>query len=293
MKIIQQEATTMKKRTPLDLSVLVIVVAIAFIVIALSFQNTAKLAAGLGLNPYLMAGLIEILFGSLLFIRGRQRATQRNVPIFLEIGYFVSLAAVTSVNMYGLAQENALIGSIVGLAISGAMWLMESVLVWLWVDSHKPHRKSIRERMGDAREAIQEEKSIQRIEWMKWESRKPDLKLIREARKAEEKRKDTIGDGLPEYFRIEPEPIQQVIAVATEQQEEAQVISIQRQIGFLNEEKKTSKLFQPNSEAREKAIQTAQQLTGDLGRIPSKKELMETGLSDHYSRLALDAVKKD
>ncbi|MCH5584592.1 hypothetical protein MK805_06365 [Shimazuella sp. AN120528] len=56
----------MKKRTPLDIVVLGIVVVIALIVIALSFQNTTKLSGGLGLNPYLTAGLVEILFASLL-----------------------------------------------------------------------------------------------------------------------------------------------------------------------------------------------------------------------------------
>jgi hypothetical protein len=80
-----------------------------------------------------------------------------------------------------------------------------------------------------------------------------------------------------------------VIAVAIEQQE-AQVIPIQRQIGFLNEEK-TSILFQPNTEARTKAIQTAQQLTDELGRIPTKKELLQKGLTDHYSRLALKEIE--
>lgn len=111
----------MKKRTLLDMIVLGIVVIIALIIITLSFQNTTKISVGLGINPKLMAGLVEVLFGSLLFIRGRQRALQRNVPIFLEVGYFTSLAFVTAVNMYGLAQENLWIGLIVGLAISGAM----------------------------------------------------------------------------------------------------------------------------------------------------------------------------
>jgi hypothetical protein len=101
-----------KKRTTLDIIVLGLVVVIAFIAVALSFQNTMVLSKGLGLNPYLTAGLVEILFASLLFIRGRQRALQRNIPIFLEIGYFASLGFVTAVNMYGLSQKNLIIGSI-------------------------------------------------------------------------------------------------------------------------------------------------------------------------------------
>ncbi len=130
-----------RKRSLLDVVILGVVVVIALVVIALSFSNTRLLARELGLNEYLTAGLVEILFASLLFIRGRQRATRRNVPLFLSIGYFTSLGFVTGVNMYGLYQENTIVGPIVGGAISAAMWLMESVLVWLWVDSHRPHRK--------------------------------------------------------------------------------------------------------------------------------------------------------
>lgn len=190
-----------RKRTFIDKLVLAVVVTIALVVIALSFQNTALLAQELSLNPYLTAGLVEVLFASLLFIRGRQRATQRNVPVFLTLGYFVSLGFVTAVNMWGLSQENPVIGPIVGAAITGAMWLMESVLVWLWVDSHKPHKKSMRERKREAEKEIKEKKLNQRIQWLYWEADKPDLDLIREAREAEEKRKKVVADGLPEFFK--------------------------------------------------------------------------------------------
>jgi hypothetical protein len=53
------------------------------------------------------------------------------------------------------------------MAISGAMWLMENTLVWLWTRSHEPHVKSIRERMLTAKKDIQEEKVIQKMERMK------------------------------------------------------------------------------------------------------------------------------
>jgi hypothetical protein len=152
----------MKKRTLLDIVVLGIV-----IIIALSFHNTSYLAGSLKINPYRAAGVVEVLFGSLLFIRGKQRATKRNVPAFLEIGYYISFTFVTGVNMYGLAQENVVVGSVVGLAISGAMWLMENTLVWLWTKSHEPHVKSIKDLMNDAKRDMVEEKAIQKIEWMK------------------------------------------------------------------------------------------------------------------------------
>lgn len=190
-----------KQRSPLDWTILAVVGLLALVVIALSFHNSTKLAKVLSLNPWLTAGLVEILFASLLVIRGRQRATQREVPFFLSVGYFTSLAFVTGVNMWGLALENPGIGLIVGLAISGAMWLMESTLVWLWTDSHKPHQKTAKELQREAKREIKKIKLMQRIEWMRWEAQKPDLPLIRKARKEEGNRKKTIKDGLPEFFK--------------------------------------------------------------------------------------------
>lgn len=288
----------MKKRTILDIIVLGIVVIIAGIIIALSFHNTAYLAEVLKINPYLAAGVVEILFGSLLFIRGRQRALQRNVPIFLEIGYFISLGFVTAVNMYGLAQENLWIGLIVGLAISGAMWLMENTLVWLWTRSYEPYQKNIKELMKDAKLEIEEEKVIQRIEWMRSEARKPDLRLIKDARQADEERKKVIGDGLPEYFRREPEPVQEIVVTpviedSKKEEQENHVIPFKRQIGFYQEEPKqdTQHLFQPNTEARTKAIQTAKELSEELGRFPTYKEMKDKGITTHYSRIAFREIK--
>jgi hypothetical protein len=302
-----------KKRTFLDWVMLFIVVAIAGIVIALSFHNTTKLARELSLDPYLTAGLVEILFGSLLFIRGKQRATQRNVPLFLSCGYFISLGFVTAVNMWGLAQENMIIGPVVGLAISGSMWLMETTLVWLWTSSHEPYQKSIRQRMREAKREIKEEKIIQRIEWMKWEARKPDLSLIRKARKAEEKRKEVVGDGLPEFFLQlqKKEPIKEIVAELHEtqpktvdvqdQKEAKELVPFRRQIGFHMERtdhaadpkpKSPAPRFQPNMEARAKAIETAKKLKEELGRLPKQRELMENGLSEYYAKWARQELKK-
>ncbi|WP_240874758.1 hypothetical protein [Shimazuella soli] len=93
---------------------------------------------------------------------------------------------------------------------------------------------------------------------MKWESRKPDLCLIKEARKSEEKRKKIIKDGLPEYFRRQPESLQEIVVTPiVDDQKEAQethVIPFKRQIGFYQEEKRQDHLFQANTEARSKAI---------------------------------------
>lgn len=291
------------KRKLLDRLMLVIVVIIAGVVILLSYHNTSALAQELGLNPILTAGLVEILFASLLFIRGRQRATQRNVPLFLSVGYFTSLAFVTGVNMYGLAKSNPIVGPIVGMAISGAMWLMETTLVWLWTESDKPHRKRPRELMREAKREIREEKIIQRIEWMKWEAKKPDLDLIREARRAEEERKRVVGDGLPEFFRREPEPTPQIVAepvtIVQEPKPEPEPTEIvpMRRIGFDVEPVTASKpapapRFQPNLEARAQALETARELKEELGRIPTKGELMERGLSEYYAKWARGELKK-
>ncbi|MBA4542715.1 MULTISPECIES: hypothetical protein [Thermoactinomyces] len=219
----------------IDRVVFGVVVIIAGTVIGLSIHSTAMLADALNLNAYLMAGLVEILFASLLFIRGRQRATQRNVPFFLNAGYFASLGFVTAVNMWGLAHANLIIGPIVGAAISGAMWMMESCLVWLIVDSHKPYKKSIWRMKYEAKRDIKEEKSIQWIEWQRSEARKPDLALIRAARKSEEARKKVEAEGLPEYFAqwqdsssaIEPIPVER----------EAEIVPIKRTIGFHMEDR--------------------------------------------------------
>ena len=189
------------KRKVLDWGILGVVVAIALIVIALSFSNTRLLASELGLNEYLTAGLVEILFASLLFIRGRQRATQRNVPFFLSVGYFCSLGFVTGINMWGLSLENPTIGPIVGGAISAAMWLMESTLVWLWTDSHRPHKKSAKELEREAKREIEEMKIMQKIDWMKWNAEKPSLDLIKQARQEEQKREKIVAGGMPEFFK--------------------------------------------------------------------------------------------
>lgn len=191
------------KRTGMDYVALVVVVAIAAVVIVLSYHSTEKLALSLGFPPLLTAGMIEMMFASLLFIRSRQRATRKNVPSFLEYGYWISLGFVTMVNIWGLIQISTvhwIIAGIVALAISGSMWLMENVLVWLWVDADKPHVVTVKEQLEKVKRKIKEEKMLQQMEWMMHDAKKPDLRLIKEARRAEEKRKQVLEQGLPEYF---------------------------------------------------------------------------------------------
>ena len=190
-----------KQRSIIDWVVLGVVVMIAGSVISLSYTNTQKLAIVLGLNPILTGVIVEVVFGWLLFIRSRQRATTKNVPWFLHLGYFCSFLFVTSVNMWGLAQTNAWIGCIVGVVISCTMWLMETILVWLWVDADKPHTPSVRDLKKEAKRLIKEEKTRQEIAWMLYEAAKPNLDLIEQAREAEQRRQTVCEKGIPIFFQ--------------------------------------------------------------------------------------------
>lgn len=296
------------KGTVLDWLILVVVVLIAGVVIALSFGNTTTLATELSLNPYLVAGLVEILFASLLFIRGKQRALRRNVPLFLEIGYFVSLGFITAVNMYGLSKENPVIGPVVGLAISGAMWLMESVLVWLWTKSHEPHRKSMKERLREAEKQIREMKLIQKIEWMKWEAEKPDLALIRMARKADQKRRKVVGDELPAFFRQDQnevfEQVPEVFEHKTEMFEQIPRLPevFEQEPNVFEQESKTfeqeSKVFEQETETFEQdrtdrtrmkekpwmkpLLERIKEMVEEEGETPTIRQLMETVGTTQY-----------
>lgn len=190
-----------KQRSIIDWIVLGVVVMIAGSVISLSYTNTQKLAIVLGLNPILTGVIVEVVFGWLLFIRSRQRATTKNVPWFLHLGYFCSFLFVTSVNMWGLAQTNHWIGCIVGVVISCTMWLMETILVWLWVDADKPHTPSARDLKKEAKRLIKEEKTRQEIAWMLYEAAKPNLDLIEQAREEEQRRQTVYEKGMPIFFQ--------------------------------------------------------------------------------------------
>lgn len=190
-----------KQRSIIDWVVLGVVVMIAGSVISLSYTNTQKLAIVLGLNPILTGVIVEVVFGWLLFIRSRQRATTKNVPWFLHLGYFCSFLFVTSVNMWGLAQTNHWIGCIVGVVISCTMWLMETILVWLWVDADKPHTPSARDLKKEAKRLIKEEKTRQEIAWMLYEAAKPNLDLIEQAREEEQRRQTVCEKGMPIFFQ--------------------------------------------------------------------------------------------
>lgn len=281
----------------------------AGVIIYMSFGNTAKIAVLLGLPSLGTAFLVEFLFGLLLFLRSKQRALQRNVPIFLNLGYFIVFCIVTAVNMYGLSLKNPTLGSVAGITISGSMWLLESILVWLFTRSHEPYKKSLLRKKIEAFKEAWEMKTIQEIEWIKYDARRPNTKLVKKIRKKERKRKKIIGDDLPEFFRYleEKDPIKEIVVelertkpqtidVEPEPEKETAEIVPIRRIGFHTEPemkpKCPAKPFQPNLEKRQEAIQTAKVLFEELGRIPTKKELMNQGLSEYYAKWAQGELKK-
>jgi hypothetical protein len=107
------------------------------------------------------------------------------------------------VNVYGLYLKNPQLGPYGGLAISALMWLFENILVWLFTKSNQPYEKSILRQYFDAIKQSWEEKLIQRIAWIKFNSQRPHLSLVKTVRKAEGKRKKVIGDeGLPRFFEF-------------------------------------------------------------------------------------------
>lgn len=307
----------MKKRTLTDWIVLGVVFGTAALVVGSSLQNTMKLAELLNMNPFLMAGIVEVSFTTLLFLRGRQRALQLNVHPILHALYYISLTFVTIVNMWGLYTENRIWGLITGATISGLLAGFEIILVWLWTKGHEPHRKSIREIEREADREIEEERVIQRIKYKRWEAKKPSMKLIKKARRDERKRKRIENgksfwpwskeeQGLPEYFLQEQETIKEIVAelkktepieIVQEPEQTAEVVPI-RQIGFHMEQPKpkpastSAPRFQPNMKARAEAIETAKALMEELGRIPTKGELMERGVSEYYAKWAKGELKK-
>lgn len=299
-----------------DWVVLLIVVLNALIVITLSFGNTAKLAATLSLNPYLTAGLVELMFGTLLFLRGKQRSLSLNVPILLSAGYFASFAFVTGVNMWGLSKEHSVIGPIVGLVISAAMWLMENILVWLATEAAKPYQKTwwdlIKERWRrrqQVNQMIKDEKECQRLEWMKWEAQKPDLSLIKKARKAEREREEVLKDGLPEFFQSKEFGERNKTETIVIEPKAAEIVPIsktKKPIGFhaIKEEyesnsgkEKTDPGEHPGEQYIEQAIskaremvQQGKQIGKDLGRNTLAKA---AGVTPHYAKLALQRLKQE
>lgn len=282
--------------------IFIVVVLTAVTLVALSFVSTSKIAAEVRVSPWLLIALVEIPFASLLAIRGFQRAHQLDLPAWLNLGYYASFAIVTSVNVYGLSQSAALLGVLVGLAVSGVMLLMDQLLVWLIIHSHKPHQKSARELLKEAKEVTKLNETKELIKYMHWESDQPALSLIKKTRKDAEKRAKVMEAGVSEYIQqlldekkqppqmVEAEPVAPVTTEKVETESTTEVIPMpQRLIGFHHEADSNNKSnrFKPNTAKQQEAIAVFNELTTKLGRKPQKDELMNQGLTDHYARFAL------
>jgi hypothetical protein len=226
---------------------------IAGVIICLSFSQTAKLAAMVGATEWYkqigFAFLIEILFAVSLLIRANQRASEKHVPTFIHVGYYSLLGVITIINMTVLYQTHPVAGPFVGGLISLGMIYTESLFVAINTDLDQPRKKSAKQLRKEAEREIEEEKTIQEIQWMRWEAKHADPKLIKKARKAEKARKriesgksfwpwaKSEDEGLPEYFRREPEPTPEIEAepvepVIVQEKHTAEVVPIKRPIGF-------------------------------------------------------------
>jgi hypothetical protein len=173
----------------------------ASVIIGLSMENTMKFAEILGLPPRGAMFLVEAAFALLLALRAIQRSLRLNTPMLLHIGYFGVFCLLTIVNVHGLYLKNPTYGPWGGLAISALMWLFENILVWLFTKSNQPYEKSILRKYLDTIKQAWEQKMLQKIAWVKFNSQRPDLGLVKQVRRAEKRREKVIGDEeLPEFF---------------------------------------------------------------------------------------------
>lgn len=225
------------KRTWVDWLVLIGVVGSAGLVMGLSVGNTTLVAGMLKVNPILATGLVEVFFGILLLLRGRQRATGRHVPPFVDRLYFVSFAVVTFINCYGssVSSGDVVLGVFWGLITSGGLWGMETIAVWWLTERERPREESFRDKKRKIERQIKEEKATQWLEWRLWVAKKRHPKLVEAARKEEEARKAVEAEGLPEFFcrSSEQEPVEQIVAEPIISRTEPSAVPVPiREIGF-------------------------------------------------------------
>jgi hypothetical protein len=291
---------------------------VALTLVTISFESTSRIAAKVGIPALPLLALVEIPFILLLLIRAFQQAYRRDNPTWLAVGYFGSFSLVTAVNMYGLSLTGGMLGVIMGLCLSGMMFLMDKLFVWLILDSGKPHQQTARQMLKEANDIAKLNQTKELVKYIHWKSDQPALALIELTRKDAEKRAKVMEGDVPEYIQklldeknqpsqiIEAEEIQTEVVEPIVTNKPESIVSTEiiplpkRQIGFHPEvveaKKETIKqdknhLFKPNTDARQQAIQTANDLMNRLGRVPTKKELMEVGgLSDHYARIAKKSI---
>jgi hypothetical protein len=290
---------------------------VALTLVTISFESTSRIAAKVGVPAAPLLALVEIPFILLLLIRAFQQAYRRDNPTWLAIGYFGSFALVTAVNMYGLSLTGGMLGVIMGICLSGMMFLMDKLFVWLILDSGKPHQQSARQMIREAQEIAKLNRTKELVKYIHWKSDQPDLSLIELTRKDAEKRAKVMEGGVPEYIQklldekkhppqlveteeVQTETVKPIVTNKPEPIVSTEIIPIPiRQIGFTAETVREKKeeispkhLFKPNTDARQQAVAVANELMEELGRLPKQKELQERGLTEYYAKFARNEIKK-
>ena len=285
---------------------------VAFIAvnIILSFGQTKEVAQLAGsesrLHQVAFSIILEGLFAFTLLTRSDQRAQNLNVPIFLNVAYCGLLIAITLINITVLYQHHAIAGPFLGILITGTMLYTEKLFVWKNTEANKPARKKPRDLMKEAKKDIQEERTLQKVEWLKWEAKKPDLKLIKQARKAEEKRKAVEGDRLPRFFveREKENPIEQIQAELV--QSEPKIVDVDdadvqtlpaRRIGFHAEDERRVQTSVQSSvqtvQTKKKsdiAYEIAKKMHKQNHEVPSCRQIVKNA-AEHNMKISVGTAK--
>lgn len=289
--------------------------------ILLSFGQTKEVAEFVGaetpIHKAAFSIILEGLFAFTLLTRADQRAQGLHVPLFLNVAYYGLLGSITAINISVLYRHHPIFGPPLGLLIACTMLYVEKLFVWKSTEADKPAQKKLKDMLKEAKQEIKEEQVMQEIEYLKYEARRPSLKLIKRARKDQRKRKrieqgksilsvilpwrKNEEQGLPEYFLQKKDPIKEIVVELQDSEPKTievepteEIVPVKRAIGFNVEqqtENKKQNLFQPNQEKRQEAILKAEKLKERLGRIPKKRELMDEGVTDHYARIAINSLK--
>jgi hypothetical protein len=269
--------------------------------IILSFGQTKVVAELAGaenrFHQIAFSIILEGLFAFTLLTRADQRAQNLNVPKFLNVAYFGLLLAITLSNITVLYQYHEIAGPFLGVLITGTMLYTEKLFVWKNTEANKPARKKPRDLMREAKKEIQEERILQKIEWLKWEAKKPDLKLIKQARKAEEKRKTVEGDRLPQFFL--EDPIKQIQAEL--KQTEPKIVDVDadvqtlpaRRIGFHAEDERRVQSSVQTVQTKKKsdiAYEIAKKMHKQNHEVPSCRQIVKNA-AEHNMKISVGTAK--
>jgi hypothetical protein len=278
--------------------------------ILLSFGQTKEVAEFVGaetpIHKAAFSIILEGLFAFTLLTRADQRAQGLHVPLFLNVAYYGLLGSITAINISVLYRHHPIFGPPLGLLIACTMLYAERLFVWKSTEADKPARKKPRDLLKEAKRDIKEEKIMQHIEWLKWEAKKPDLKLIKQARKAEEKRKAVEGDRLPQFFleREKEDPIKQIQAELV--QSEPKIVDVDdtdvqtlpaRRIGFHAEDERRVQTSVQSSvqtvQTKKKsdiAYEIAKKMHKQNHEVPSCRQIVKNA-AEHNMKISVGTAK--